>query len=81
MERNEVINKANSAMAEEFEVDFARIIPDANIKNTLDLDSLGVVDMVALIEGLFSVKIKAQEVGSIQTFEHLYDYIINHLHR
>ncbi|MDR2465919.1 MAG: phosphopantetheine-binding protein [Prevotellaceae bacterium] len=75
MDRNELISKANEALAEEFEIEIAEIAPDANIKETLDLDSLGLVDMVALIEGLFGVKIQAQEIVTIVTFDDLYDFV------
>jgi acyl carrier protein len=75
MEKIELINKVNEALANEFEVEISTLVPDANIKEALDIDSLGLVDMVALIEGLFGVKIQGQEIVNIQTFENLYDYI------
>ncbi|MDR2008884.1 MAG: acyl carrier protein [Bacteroidales bacterium] len=75
MERQELINKVNEALAEEFEIEISEITPDANIKETLDLDSLGLVDMVVLIEETFGVKIKDQKITSINTFESLYDFI------
>lgn len=75
MERKELENKIKSALAEEFEVEEDVITPDANIKSTLMLDSLSLVDMVALIENEFDVKIKGTELPSIQTFGSLYDYI------
>jgi len=75
MEKLELIEKANEVLAEEFEIEVAEITPDSNIKETLQLDSLSLVDMVALIEQTFGVKIKSQEVAGIQTFESLYDFI------
>jgi acyl carrier protein len=75
MNRQELISKVNEALAEEFEIEVSDITPDANIKETLDLDSLSLVDMVALIESEFGVKIKNQEISTILTFENLYDYI------
>ncbi len=75
MEKQELIKKVNEALAEEFEIDAAIITPDANIKETLELDSLSLVDMVALIEAEFGVKIKSQEIGTILTFENLYNFI------
>ncbi|MDR1886292.1 MAG: phosphopantetheine-binding protein [Prevotellaceae bacterium] len=79
MEKTELINKVNEALAEEFEIEISTLIPDANIKDTLDIDSLGLVDMVALVESLFGVKIQAQEITSILTFENLYDYIYKNI--
>ena len=75
MERNELIAKVNSVLAEEFEVEESIITPDAPIKQTLQLDSLSLVDMVALIENEFGVKIPSAELGQIKTFEALYDYL------
>lgn len=75
MEKLKLIEKANEVLAEEFEIEVAEITPDSNIKETLQLDSLSLVDMVALIEQTFGVKIKSQEVASIQTFDSLYDFI------
>lgn len=75
MEKQELVLKVNEVLAEEFEIEVADITPDANIKETLELDSLSLVDMVALIESTFGVKIKSQEVATIQTFEALYNFI------
>jgi acyl carrier protein len=38
LNRAELINKINVALAEEFEVEISTLIPDANIKETLDID-------------------------------------------
>ena len=75
MEKNELIAKINEALAEEFEVELSDITPEANIKETLELDSLSLVDMVALVESEFGVKIQGAEMLKIQTFQALYDYI------
>ena len=75
MEKNELIAKINETLAEEFEVEVSEIILEANIKETLQLDSLSLVDMVALIESEFGVKIKGTEMLQVQTFQALYDFI------
>ena len=75
MERKELIAKVNAILAEEFEVEESIITPDAPIKQTLQLDSLSLVDMVALIENEFGVKIPSADLGQIKTFEALYDYL------
>ena len=75
MEKNELIAKINETLAEEFEVEVSEIIPEANIKETLQLDSLSLVDMVALIESEFGVKIKGAEMLQVQTFQALYDFM------
>ena len=66
MEKNELIEKINEVLAEEFEVEVEDITPEADIKDTLQLDSLSLVDMVALIESEFGVKIKGTEVVQVK---------------
>lgn len=75
MQREELILKVNDALAEEFEVESSIITPDSDIKETLELDSLGLVDMVALLENLFTIKIKGAEITTVKTFEDLYIFI------
>ena len=75
MEKEQLILRVREILAEEFEKDINDLTPDANIKATLELDSLSLVDMVALIEGEFSVKIKGTEMTSIKTFGDLYDFL------
>ena len=75
MEKQELINQVNEVLAEEFEVEVSEISADGNIKETLQLDSLSLVDLVALIESTFSVKIQSSEVGTIKSFNDLYEFI------
>lgn len=75
----ELIEKINAALAEEFEVDESVITPEASIKETLELDSLSLVDLVALIESNFGIKIQGTEVAHIKTFSALYDFVFDRL--
>ena len=75
MTRNEIIEQVNELLAGEFEVEVSDITPDANIKDTLSLDSLSLVDMVALLQVNYKVTIPVAELHKIQTFNDLYDYI------
>jgi len=75
MEKEEMIEKFRAAIAEEFELEETDITPEAPIKETLDLDSLSLVDLIALIEAQTGVKLKGVEVTHILTFEALYDFV------
>lgn len=79
MTREDIIAKVNSVLAEEFEVEESVITPDAIVKDTLSLDSLSLVDLVALIQYTYKIKIPAEDLPKIKTFSDLYDYIENHL--
>lgn len=78
MKREDIIQKANAAMADEFEVEESTITPDANIKETLELDSLNLVDIVAMMQQLFKVTIPISDLPKLQTFTDLYNYIEEH---
>lgn len=79
MTREEIIAKVNAQLAEEFEVEESEFTPEANVKETLSLDSLSLVDLVALVEQNFKVKIPVADLRNIKTFTDLYDYIEQHL--
>ncbi len=79
MTREEIVKQVNILLAEEFEVKAETLLPDANVKETLNLDSLSLVDLVALMQQVYKVKIPVTELRNIQTFNNLYDYIESHL--
>ena len=79
MEKQELIEKINSALADEFEVEESVITPEAPIKETLELDSLSLVDLVALSESNFGIKIAGSEVSNIKTFASLYDFVFDRM--
>lgn len=75
MVNKELIETINEKLAEEFEVDIDVIQPDAPLMQTLELDSLDLVDMVVLVEQNFGITIKAQDFANIRTFGNFYDFI------
>ncbi len=79
MTREEIIDQVKEVLAEEFEVEQDVMTDDANIKDTLELDSLSLVDLVAVIEHTFKVKIPAADLPTVKTFAQLYDYIESHI--
>ena len=79
MDKQEMIDKLRAAIAEEFELEEKDIVPEAPIKETLDLDSLSLVDLIAAIEAQTGVKLKGVEVTHIITFEQLYDFVFERM--
>ncbi|MGQ0829010.1 MAG: acyl carrier protein [Bacteroidota bacterium] len=75
MTQAEIIKKINEFLVDEFEVDAEKITPDANLRETLDLDSLDYVDLVVIIESNFGFKVVAEDFINIQTFQNFYDYV------
>ena len=77
MKNEEIIEKINEFLVEEFETDAEKIVPDANLKETLGLDSLDYIDLVVVIESNFSFKVKPEDFSGIHTFQDFYDYVIS----
>ncbi len=75
MTQEEIISKINEFLVEEFEVDSEKIVPTANLRETLNLDSLDYVDLVVIIESNFGFKVVAEDFIGIHTFQDFYDYI------
>jgi acyl carrier protein len=70
-----ISDMVNRFLVEEFEADPDLIKPDADFRQTLDLDSLDYVDMVVIIENLFGFKMKAEDFQQIRTFQDFYIFI------
>lgn len=77
MDRAQIIATINNFLIEDFEVDEAAITPQANIKDTLDLDSLDYVDLVVSIESNFGFKVKPEDFQKMVTIQDFYDYVSN----
>lgn len=77
MNSEEIIEKINEFLVEEFEVAPEKISPAANLKTTLELDSLDYIDLVVVIESNFSFKVNPHDFVDIHTFEDFYNYVIN----
>ncbi len=77
MTNTEILEKIHEFLTEEFEVDAAKLIPEANLKETLGLDSLDYIDLVVVIENNFGFKVKPEDFTNIITFQDLCDYVIS----
>ncbi len=76
MTEQEIIIKINEVLADEFEADIETISPEADLMETLDLDSLDLVDVVVLIESNFGVTLVGADFVGIKSFQDFYNLII-----
>ena len=81
MTREDLVKQVNSVLAEEFEVEESTFAPEANLKDTLNLDSLSLVDLVAVIQYTYKLKIPVEDLRKIDTFNDLYDYLDSHVEK
>ncbi|MBO4530501.1 MAG: acyl carrier protein [Paludibacteraceae bacterium] len=81
MEKQQFIDELNELLAEEFEVEVSTIQPEGSVKMTLALDSLSLIDLVAVIENTYKVKISGQEMMQIKKFSELYDFLYERIEK
>lgn len=77
MEAATIIEKINGFLIDEFEVEPTKISSEANLRETLELDSLDYIDLVVVIESHFGFKVKPEDFSHISTFQSFYDYVID----
>lgn len=75
MQRDEIIEKVNEFLVEEFEIEESALLPDAHLIDDLGIESLDFVDIVVTIEKEFGFKVKREEITEVRTLNDLYSYI------
>jgi len=75
MNKEVIIDKINNFLIDEFEVDAEDIVPTANLKKTLELDSLDFVDLVVAVESNFGVKLVGEDFIDMVTLQDFYNLI------
>lgn len=77
MTDQEIIKRADAALAEEFELSLEDMKPEALFREDLGLDSLDAVDMIIVLEQTFGVKIgKDPTMMAIRSVGDLHEFII-----
>jgi len=79
MSRNEVVEKVNDFLIDEFELEEEQLVPDALMKDDLDIESLDFVDIAVIIEKQFGVKVTSEQMVKIKKLEDLYNFILERL--
>jgi len=75
MQNEEITGKINAFLIEEFELEKDQLIPSANLKNDLGIDSLDFVDIIVIIEKNFGFKVKGEDMINVKTLQDFYDYV------
>jgi acyl carrier protein len=68
----ELIAQVNDLMASGFELDRAKLVPEARLKDDLSLDSLDAVDMLVHIEEQLNIKVDGEKIRSLRTLADVY---------
>jgi acyl carrier protein len=79
MERSEVSERLSGVLVSELGLDAAKITEEAHFEEDLDVDSLGVVELLMALEDEFGVKIPDEEAESIMTVGQAIDVVYGKL--
>ena len=78
MSREEITEKVNNFLIEEFELEESQLVTNAIMKDDLDIESLDFVDIAVIIEKEFGLKVTSEDMIKIITLEDLYNFILDH---
>ena len=76
MSKDEVVVKVNDFLIDEFELEEDQLIPNAKMKEDLDIESLDFVDIAVIIEKQFGLKVTSEQMVKIKKLEDLYNFIL-----
>ena len=77
MTDQQIVERINSSLAEEFEYD-GEMTPETTLFEEMGLDSLDVVDLVIVLETAFGMKIREEEaIRQIRTLGDIHRFVIN----
>ena len=81
MNREKIEEIVREFLIEDLEVEEEMISPEASLKDDLEIDSLDLVDIVAIVQDKFGFKIKPEEMGQVNTLAQFCDYIENRMNK
>ena len=67
METNEVFEKVKNLFVEELGIDAEKVTMEAKLEEDLEIDSLGIVEVVMAFEDEFSIEIDDEELTDVGT--------------
>lgn len=77
MTDQEIVERINSSLAEEFEYDLAAMTPETTLFEEMGLDSLDIVDLVIVLETAFGMKVREEEaIRQIRTLGDIHKFVI-----
>jgi len=78
MQREEVFNLVRDHLAEELELDPARIAEETRFKQDLDADSLDLYELVMELEDHYGISVSEQQAAQIETVGDAVSFVVEH---
>jgi acyl carrier protein len=78
MQRDEVFNLVRDHLAEELEVDAAKISEATRFKQDLDADSLDLYELVMELEDRYGISVSEEQAARIETVGDAVAFVMEH---
>ncbi|HEY9115185.1 MAG TPA: phosphopantetheine-binding protein [Bacteroidales bacterium] len=76
MKKEDIVDKVNNFLVDEFELESEQLQENALLKEDLDIESLDFVDIAVIIEKEFGLKVTSEQMIKIVKLEDLYNFIL-----
>jgi len=78
MQRDEVFSLVRDHLAEELEIEPARIAEGTRFKQDLDADSLDLYELVMELEDRYGIKVSEEQAAGIETVGDAVAFVLEH---
>ena len=78
MSKDEVMTLVREHLAEELEVDSAKIAEGTRFKEDLDADSLDLYELVMELEDTYGISVSEEQAAKIATVGDAVDFVLEH---
>ena len=79
MTRDEVLTYVRAHLADELELDPARVEEGTRFKEDLEADSLDLYSLVQELEDTYGVRMSDEQAAKVQTVSQAVDFVLEHL--
>ena len=77
MEKQVIFDKLKAALIEDFEMDDAKVTPEARLYEDLELDSIDAVDLIVKLKSFLPTNIDPEVFKTVRTVQDVVDAIYN----
>lgn len=77
MGKQAIFDKLKAALIEDFEMDDAKVTPEARLYEDLELDSIDAVDLIVKLKSLLPTNIDPEVFKTVRTVQDVVDAIYN----
>lgn len=79
MKREEIVEKVNHFLVEDFEINENQLGEDKLIATEIGIDSLDMVDIIVRVNEEFGFKLEKAELIQVKTLGDFYDLLLKHV--